>query len=47
VPSRGASAKATLAWDEWNVVRATERLKAGHEAFVDALRDVSGPTPPA
>lgn len=40
VPSRGAEAAATLAWDEWNVVRATERLKTGYEAYVEALRDV-------
>ena len=43
VPSRGAEAAATLAWDEWNVVQATERLKTGHEAYVEALRDVLVP----
>ena len=31
------------AWDEWNVVQATERLKTGHEAYVEALRDVLVP----
>ncbi len=45
VPARGESATATLAWDGWNVVRATERLKAGHAAYADALREVSGDTP--
>jgi len=44
VPSRGAEAAATLAWDEWNVVQATERLKTGHEAYVEALRDVLAPS---
>ena len=34
------TARATLTWDGWNVVRPTERLKAGHEAYAQALRDV-------
>lgn len=46
VPSRGASAAATLRWEEWNVVRATERLKAGHEAVAEAFRDVTTRRPP-
>jgi hypothetical protein len=41
VPSRGAAATATLAWDEWNVVDARERLKAGHEVYAEAVREVS------
>src|SRR5262249_45238191 len=34
------SARASLAWDEWNVVHPTERLKAGSEAYAQALQDV-------
>jgi len=35
------TARADLAWDGWNVVHPTERLKAGVDAYADALRDVS------
>ena len=38
VPSRGEAAVARLAWDGWNRVQSTERLKAGAEAYVEALR---------
>ena len=34
------TARATLTWDGWDVVHPTERLKAGHEAYAQALRDV-------
>jgi hypothetical protein len=40
-PSRGEPATAKLAWEEWNVVHPIERLKAGVDVFVDALRAVS------
>ena len=46
VPSRGEAAVARLAWDGWNRVQATERLKAGYEAYADALREVSRETTP-
>jgi hypothetical protein len=46
-PSRGASATATLRWDGWNAVHATERLKAGHDAVARAFRDVADPRPSA
>ena len=39
-PSRGEAAAARLAWDGWNRVRATERLKAGAEAYVEAIESV-------
>ena len=38
-PTAG-TARAALAWDIWNVVHPTERLKAGSEAYERALRDV-------
>ena len=41
-PSRGASARALLRWDEWNAVHAAERLKAGHEVVAQAFRDLAG-----
>jgi hypothetical protein len=44
VPSRGEAAVARLAWDGWNRVQATERLKAGAEAYVEALRTVLAPS---
>ena len=34
------TARATLAWDGWNVVHPTERLKSGADAYARALRDV-------
>jgi hypothetical protein len=40
------TARAELAWDGWNVVHPTERLKAGVEAYADALRDVSAAPAP-
>ena len=40
VPPTDGTARATLAWDGWDVVHPTERLKAGHEAYAQALRDV-------
>jgi hypothetical protein len=45
VPARGETATATLAWDEWNVVHETGRLKAGHEEYAKAVREVSVETP--
>ena len=39
-PSRGEAASARLAWEGWNRVRATERLKAGAEAYVEAIEGV-------
>jgi hypothetical protein len=40
--TRDGSARAALKWDGWNVVRATERLKAGVETYANALREVEG-----
>ena len=40
------TAGAELAWDGWNVVHPAERLKAGVEAYADALRDVSAAPAP-
>ncbi|HET7367861.1 MAG TPA: hypothetical protein VFI83_05805 [Gaiella sp.] len=40
------TARVELAWDGWNVVHPTERLKAGVEAYADTLRDVSAPPAP-
>jgi hypothetical protein len=40
--TRDGSARAALAWDGWNRVRATERLKAGVETYANALREVEG-----
>ena len=34
------TARATLTWDPWNVIHPTERLKAGSDAYAQALRDV-------
>ena len=40
ISSTDGMARTTLAWDVWNVVHPTERLKAGSEAYEQALRDV-------
>jgi hypothetical protein len=38
--SEDGEAQASLTWDGWNAVRATERLKAGASVFARALREV-------
>jgi hypothetical protein len=40
VVSADGAARASLAWDGWNVVHATERVKAGSEAYAEALEEV-------
>jgi hypothetical protein len=46
VSASDGTARATLTWDGWNVVHPIDRLKAGHEAYAQALRDVSSPPAP-